>query len=66
CDWLIANNVSPDTGVMGGDFNTIHFLTQTSEERWEMLSKQDVALRLADKIADYFSETHKLEKQEAR
>ena len=66
CDWLMANNVSPDTGVMGGDFNTIHFLTQTSEESWEMLSKQDVALRLADKIADYFSETHKLEKQEAR
>ncbi|MEC7185393.1 MAG: bifunctional phosphopantothenoylcysteine decarboxylase/phosphopantothenate--cysteine ligase CoaBC, partial [Pseudomonadota bacterium] len=62
CDWLMANNVSPDTGVMGGDFNTIHFLTQTSEESWEMLSKQDVALRLADKIADYFLETHKLEK----
>ena len=66
CDWLIANNVSPDTGVMGGDFNTIHFLTQTSEESWEMLSKQDVALRLADRIADYFLETHKLEKQESR
>ena len=66
CDWLMANNVSLDTGVMGGDFNTIHFLTQTSQESWEMLSKQDVALRLADKIADYFSETHKLEKQEAR
>ena len=66
CDWLMANNVSPNTRVMGGDFNTIHFLTQTSEESWEMLSKQDVALRLADKIADYFLETHKLEKQEAR
>ncbi len=66
CDWLMANNVSPDTGVMGGDFNTIHFLTQTYEESWEMLSKQDVAHRLADKIADYFLETHKLEKQEAR
>ena len=66
CDWLVANNVSADTGVMGGDFNTIHFLTQTSEESWEMLSKQDVALRLADKIADYFLETHKIEKQEAR
>ena len=66
CDWLMANNVSPDTGVMGGDFNTIHFLTQTSEESWEMLSKQDVALRLADRIADYFLETHKLEKQESR
>ena len=66
CDWLMANNVSPNTRVMGGDFNTIHFLTQTSEESWEMLSKQDVALRLADKIADYFLEPHKLEKQEAR
>ena len=66
CDWLMANNVSIDTGVMGGDFNTIHFLTQTSEESWEMLSKKDVALRLADKIADYFLETHNPEKQEAR
>lgn len=66
CDWLMANNVSPDSGVMGGDFNTIHFLTRTSEESWEMLSKQDVALRLAGKIADYFSKTHsKPEKREA-
>ena len=67
CDWLMANNVSPDSGVMGGDFNTIHFLTRTSEESWKMLSKQDVALRLAGKVADYFSETHsKPEKQEAQ
>ena len=58
CDWLMANNVSPESGVMGGDFNTIHFLTQTSEESWEMLSKQDVAHRLAGKIAEYFSKTH--------
>lgn len=54
CDWLLANNVSPESGVLGGDFNTVHLLTRDSEESWEMLSKRDVAGRLAGRIADHF------------
>ena len=55
CDWIVANDVSPETGVMGGDFNTIHLLTETDEEVWEKLSKTDVAGRLAARVADYFA-----------
>ena len=27
CDWIVANDVSPGTGVMGGDRNTVHLVT---------------------------------------
>ncbi|MCW4462988.1 bifunctional phosphopantothenoylcysteine decarboxylase/phosphopantothenate--cysteine ligase CoaBC [Sphingomonas sp. BT-65] len=49
-DWIVANDVSGD--VMGGDSNTIHLVTGGRAESWERLSKQDVARRLADRIAD--------------
>ena len=49
-DWIVANDVSGD--VMGGDANTIHLVTDGRTESWERLSKQDVARRLAQRIAD--------------
>lgn len=49
-DWIVANDVSGD--VMGGDANTIHLVTADHTESWERLSKQDVARRLAQRIAD--------------
>ncbi|WP_447728897.1 bifunctional phosphopantothenoylcysteine decarboxylase/phosphopantothenate--cysteine ligase CoaBC [Sphingomonas koreensis] len=49
-DWIVANDVSGD--VMGGDANTIHLVTAGRTESWERLSKQDVARRLAQRIAD--------------
>ncbi|WP_423602032.1 bifunctional phosphopantothenoylcysteine decarboxylase/phosphopantothenate--cysteine ligase CoaBC [Sphingomonas sp. MS122] len=49
-DWIVANDVSGD--VMGGDANTIHLVTSGRTESWERLSKQDVARRLAERIAD--------------
>lgn len=49
-DWIVANDVSGD--VMGGDANTIHLVTGGRTESWERLSKQDVARRLAQRIAD--------------
>ena len=30
CDWILANDVSPETGIMGGDSNTIHLVTATA------------------------------------
>ena len=30
CDWIVANDVSPETGIMGGDRNTIHLVTATA------------------------------------
>ena len=53
CDWILANDVSPDTDTFGGDTNTIHFVNEKGVEDWPRLSKQEVANRLASRIADH-------------
>ena len=51
CDWILANDVSPDTGTFGGDDNTIHLVSAEGVEDWPRMSKADVANRLAERIA---------------
>jgi phosphopantothenoylcysteine decarboxylase/phosphopantothenate--cysteine ligase len=51
CDWIVANDVSPATGVMGGDENTVHIVSAAGVETWPKLAKRDVAAKLAQKIA---------------
>jgi phosphopantothenoylcysteine decarboxylase/phosphopantothenate--cysteine ligase len=51
CDWILANDVSPETGTFGGADNTIHLVTEDGVEDWPRMSKADVAERLADRIA---------------
>ncbi|MGR7995460.1 bifunctional phosphopantothenoylcysteine decarboxylase/phosphopantothenate--cysteine ligase CoaBC [Xanthobacter sp. ZOL 2024] len=51
CDWIVANDVSPETGIMGGDSNTIHLVTATGVEDWPSASKVEVAHRLVARIA---------------
>jgi phosphopantothenoylcysteine decarboxylase/phosphopantothenate--cysteine ligase len=53
CDWIVANDVSPGTGVMGGDDNTVHIVTGAGVETWPKLAKHDVAHKLAEKIATH-------------
>ncbi|MCB1496463.1 MAG: bifunctional phosphopantothenoylcysteine decarboxylase/phosphopantothenate--cysteine ligase CoaBC [Bauldia sp.] len=50
-DWILANDVSPETGVMGGDDNTIHLVTATGIETWPTMTKAEVAARLVERIA---------------
>ena len=50
CDWILANDVSSETGTFGGDDNTIHLVTTGGVEDWPRMSKSDVAERLADRI----------------
>ena len=50
CDWIIANDVSGD--VMGGAANSIHIVTANGVESWDRLPKEEVARRLAARIAD--------------
>jgi phosphopantothenoylcysteine decarboxylase / phosphopantothenate---cysteine ligase len=50
-DWIIANDVSPATGIMGGEENAVHLITAGGVEDWPRLAKQDVARRLAARIA---------------
>jgi len=50
-DWIVANDVSPDTGIMGGEENAVHLITAEGVETWPRLAKQEVARRLVDRIA---------------
>ena len=56
CDWIVANDVSPATGIMGGDENTIHLVTAAGVEDWPRASKSEVARLLARRIADHLRE----------
>ena len=51
CDWIVANDVSPLTGVMGGDRNTVHLVTASDVETWPTQSKDQVAHALVARIA---------------
>ena len=51
CDWIVANDVSPATGTFGGERNTVHLISATGVEDWPTLSKDEVAGRLAARIA---------------
>ena len=59
CDWIVANDVSPSTGVMGGDRNTVHLLTRDGAaigadgikvEAWPVMTKEQVAAQLVARI----------------
>jgi phosphopantothenoylcysteine decarboxylase/phosphopantothenate--cysteine ligase len=54
CDWIVANDVSPATGIMGGDDNLVHIISAQGAEDWPRASKREVAGRLAHRIADHF------------
>jgi len=60
CDWIVANDVSPATGVMGGDRNTVHLLTRRDGEiavdSWPVMTKEQVATELVAHIAKSLSE----------
>jgi phosphopantothenoylcysteine decarboxylase/phosphopantothenate--cysteine ligase len=56
CDWILANDVSPATGIMGGDINTIHLITAAGVESWPPQSKDDVARALIERIANELAE----------
>ena len=55
CDWIVANDVSPATGVMGGDRNTVHLLTRDGSDikvdSWPVMTKEEVATALVARIA---------------
>jgi phosphopantothenoylcysteine decarboxylase / phosphopantothenate---cysteine ligase len=55
CDWILANDVSAEGGVFGGDANTIHLVSADGVEDWPPLSKRDVAERLAQRVAKLFN-----------
>ena len=51
-DFIVANDVSPETGIMGGEENAVHLISAHGVEEWPRLAKREVAQRLAARIAE--------------
>ncbi|MEL6573253.1 MAG: bifunctional phosphopantothenoylcysteine decarboxylase/phosphopantothenate--cysteine ligase CoaBC [Pseudomonadota bacterium] len=51
CDWIVANDVSPETGIMGGAENDVTLITNDGSEDWPRMGKDAVATKLAARIA---------------
>jgi phosphopantothenoylcysteine decarboxylase/phosphopantothenate--cysteine ligase len=51
CDWIVANDVSPGTGIMGGTENAVVLITEQGADEWPRMAKDAVARKLAEKIA---------------
>ena len=56
CDWIVANDVRPETGIMGGQENAVTLVTSEGTEAWPRLDKSEVAARLAARIAAALAE----------
>jgi phosphopantothenoylcysteine decarboxylase/phosphopantothenate--cysteine ligase len=52
CDWILANDVSPATGIMGGTENAVTLVTAAGAEEWPRMAKDQVAMQLARRISD--------------
>ena len=52
CDWIVANDVSPATGIMGGSENAVVLISDAGAEAWPRMGKRAVAERLAGRIAE--------------
>lgn len=51
CDWIVANDVSAEEGVFGGDHNRVHVIDEQGVESWSTMTKTEVAARLAERIS---------------
>tara|TARA_B110000908_G_C10265757_1_gene463752 strand:+ start:2227 stop:3420 length:1194 start_codon:yes stop_codon:yes gene_type:complete len=52
CDWIVANDVSPETGIMGGSENDVSIISDAGVEVWPRMSKDNVSRKLAQRIAE--------------
>lgn len=57
CDWIVANDVGPETGTFGGSRNTVSLVTGDGVETWPELDKREVARRLVERISDAVRES---------
>lgn len=55
CDWIIANDVSPETGIMGGSENAVTVISKNGADSWPLIDKTQVARRLAQLMRDALS-----------
>jgi phosphopantothenoylcysteine decarboxylase/phosphopantothenate--cysteine ligase len=57
CDFIVANDVSAATGIMGGNSNTVHLIGTAGVESWPPLSKDEVAHRLIERLTAALKDT---------
>ena len=55
CDWIVANDISPQTGTLGGDCNAVHLISAEGVEHWPAMSKTAVAERLVARVAEHLA-----------
>jgi phosphopantothenoylcysteine decarboxylase/phosphopantothenate--cysteine ligase len=55
CDWIVANDVRAETGNMGGPSNTVHVIDASGVEHWPPMAKEEVAARLAARVAAHLA-----------
>ncbi|MEO1562298.1 MAG: bifunctional phosphopantothenoylcysteine decarboxylase/phosphopantothenate--cysteine ligase CoaBC [Pseudomonadota bacterium] len=55
CDWILANDVSPETGIMGGTENEVVLITENASEPWPKMSKRELAKRLCDEVIGFLT-----------
>ncbi|ODR95578.1 bifunctional phosphopantothenoylcysteine decarboxylase/phosphopantothenate synthase [Methyloceanibacter stevinii] len=51
-DWIVANDVSPDTGIMGGDRTEVHLVSASGVEDWPAMGKDEMAVKLLGRAAE--------------
>jgi len=51
CDWILANDVSPETGIVGGSETAVTLISDDGVEEWPRMGKTQMAVRLANRIA---------------
>lgn len=56
CDWIVANDVSAENGVFGGDKNKVYLISRPGVQNWPEMSKDEVARRLVQAAADWLTE----------
>ncbi len=59
CDLIVANDVGRDSGVFGGDRNTVHLVSASGIENWPEMTKDEVAQRLMERLAQMLVPQHK-------
>lgn len=55
CDWIVANDVSLENGIMGGSENAVTLVMEDGAESWPLMGKAQVASELADRMARYLA-----------
>ncbi len=53
-EWIVANDVSPETGILGGAENTVHIVSRDGIDTWPRMAKEDVAARLVQRMVEAF------------